>query len=108
MNAWVALFLAGVFEIGFTSFMKLSDGFTKWIYTGLFLVSAYISFSLLSTAIKTIPLGTAYAIWTGIGAAGTALIGMLFFKDPVTFGRIFFLLLLIGSVAGLKMVSTQE
>jgi quaternary ammonium compound-resistance protein SugE len=107
MNAWVALFLAGVFEIGFTTFMKLSDNFTKWIYTGLFFVSAYISFSLLSTAIKTIPLGTAYAIWTGIGAAGTAMIGILFFKDPVTFGRIFFLLLLIGSVAGLKMVSTQ-
>lgn len=108
MNAWVALLLAGVFEVGFTTFMKLSDDFTKWIYTGLFLISASISFSLLSMAMKTIPLGTAYAIWTGIGAAGTALIGIIYFKDPVSFGRIFFLILLIGSVAGLKMVSTQS
>jgi quaternary ammonium compound-resistance protein SugE len=106
MNAWVALLLAGIFEIGFTSFMKLSEGFTKLIYTGLFFASGSVSFSLLSMAMKTIPLGTAYAIWTGIGAAGTALIGMIFFKDPVSFDRIFFLLLLIGSIAGLKMVST--
>ncbi len=108
MNAWIALLLAGVFEVGFTSFMKLSDNFTNWFYTGLFLVSASISFSLLSMSMKTIPLGTAYAIWTGIGAAGTAVIGMVFFKDPVSFGRIFFLLLLVGAIAGLKMVSTQS
>jgi quaternary ammonium compound-resistance protein SugE len=107
MNAWVALVLAGVFEIGFTSFLKLSEDFTKWLYTGLFLVSATISFSLLSISLKTIPLGTAYAIWTGIGAAGTALIGMIFFKDPISAGRIVFLLLLIGSAAGLKMVSAH-
>jgi quaternary ammonium compound-resistance protein SugE len=107
MNAWVALILAGVFEIGFTSFLKLSEDFTKWLYTGLFLISAAISFSLLSISLKTIPLGTAYAIWTGIGAAGTALIGMIFFKDPISVGRIVFLLLLIGSAAGLKMVSAH-
>jgi quaternary ammonium compound-resistance protein SugE len=108
MNAWVTLLLAGVFEVGFTTFMKLSNDFTKWIFTGLFILSASISFSLLSLAMKTIPLGTAYAVWTGIGAAGTALVGMIFFKDPVSFGRIFFLSLLIGSVAGLKMVSAQS
>jgi quaternary ammonium compound-resistance protein SugE len=62
---------------------------------------------LLSISLKTIPLGTAYAIWTGIGAAGTALIGMIFFKDPISAGRIVFLLLLIGSAAGLKMVSAH-
>jgi quaternary ammonium compound-resistance protein SugE len=107
MNAWVALILAGVFEIGFTSFLKLSEDFTKWLYTGLFLISAAISFSLLSISLKTIPLGTAYAIWTGIGAAGTALIGMIFFKDPISVGRIVFLLLLIGSAAGLKMASAH-
>ncbi len=107
MGAWLALILAGVFEVGFTLFLKLSEDFTRWIYTGLFLVCASISFSLLSLSIKTIPLGTAYAIWTGIGAAGTAIVGIVFFRDPISFGRIFFLLLLIGSVAGLKMVSAQ-
>jgi quaternary ammonium compound-resistance protein SugE len=108
MNDWGFLFLAGLFEIAFTSMMKLSEGFTKWLYTGLFLVSGFASFMLLSQAIKTIPMGTAYAVWTGIGVVGTAIMGIIFFKDPATFGRIFFLVLLVVSIIGLKLVSGQN
>ena len=104
MNAWLALFLAGICEIGFTTSMKLSDGFTKWIFIIPLVVSAAFSFWFLSIAMKTIPLGTAYAIWTGIGAAGTAAIGMLLFKDPSSLGRVVFLALLITSIIGLKIV----
>ena len=107
MNPWLSLLLAGVFEVGFTTMMKLSDGFSKWTYLIPFLICAVISFSLLPSSMKGIPLGTAYAIWTGIGAVGTAVIGMVFFKDPVTLGRVFFLMTLIGSVIGLKLVSPE-
>lgn len=107
MNAWLLLLLAGFCEIGFTSFLKLCDGFTNWKYVILFMIFASFSFGLLAFALRTIPLGSAYAIWTGIGAAGTAIIGMLFFKDPVSFGRIFFLVLLVGSIIGLKFVSAK-
>ena len=107
MNPWVSLLLAGVFEVGFTTFMKLSEGFTKWVFVGLFLIAASASFAFLSQAMKSIPLGTAYAIWTGIGAFGTALVGMLFFKDPVSIARVLFLLLLVTSIVGLKLVSAD-
>ena len=106
MHPWLALVLAGVFEIGFTTFLKLSDNFTRWIFSGLFLLCAALSFSLLSSAMKTIPLGTAYALWTGIGAAGTAVVGFLVFKDPFSLARAFFLTTLVGSIIGLKWVST--
>lgn len=105
MTAWTALVLAGLFEVAFTSSMKLSDGFTKGRFVVLFLISVCCSFALLASAMKTIPLGTAYAVWTGIGAVGTAVVGIVFFKDPSTFWRIFFLSLLIGSILGLKVVS---
>jgi quaternary ammonium compound-resistance protein SugE len=106
MNPWAALVLAGIFEIGFTSSMKMADrpSASGW-WTGLFWVSVISSFALLSQAIKTIPLGTAYAVWTGIGAVGTAVIGIVFFKDPATFWRLLFLTLLIGSIVGLKVVT---
>jgi quaternary ammonium compound-resistance protein SugE len=108
MTGWTALILAGVFEIAFTSSMKLSEGFTRRTYVALFLVSAVCSFALLASAMKTIPLGTAYAVWTGIGAVGTAIVGIIWFKDPATFWRIFFLALLIGSILGLKVVTTVD
>lgn len=107
MNAWVTLILAGLFEIGFTTCMKLSEGFTHTFYTIGFLIFTFVSFSLLNKSLVEIPLGTAYAVWTGIGALGTALIGMLFFKDPVGYLRIFFLALLISSIIGLKFVATK-
>lgn len=102
---WFLLIAAGLCEVGFTTFMKLSDGFSRpWPAAG-FVVFCAASFWLLNLATKGIPLGTAYAVWTGIGAAGTALVGIVFFRDPVTAGRLVFLALLIGSVIGLKVVS---
>ena len=103
--AWLYLFLAGLFEIGFTTFLKLSDGFSRLWPTVFFLLFALASFWLLNKALQGVPLGTAYAVWTGIGAFGTAIAGIIMFADPVTFWRLFFLALLIGSIIGLKVVS---
>jgi quaternary ammonium compound-resistance protein SugE len=100
---WIYLLLAGVFEIGFTTAMRYIDGWKPWPLVW-FLVFATLSFSCLTEAIKTIPLGTAYAIWTGIGAAGTVMIGILVFGEAVTTLRLLFLTMLIGSIIGLKLV----
>ncbi len=102
---WVFLLLAGLFEIGFTACLKLSDGFKRPWPTALFVVSAGISFLLLNLAIVEIPLGTAYAIWTGIGAAGTAAVGIIAFKERATVARVVLISLLIAAVVGLKFVS---
>ncbi len=102
--AWLRLLGAGAFEIGFTTCMKL-DGIWATI---LFFVFAALSFWLLTRAMKTIPLGTAYAVWTAIGAVGTAVVGIVAFGDPVTFWRIFFLAAIVAIVVGLKMVSKPE
>lgn len=102
---WVYLFIAGLFEVGFTTCLKLSDQFSKTIPTLGFLFFAVASFYSLSLSLKSIPIGTSYAIWTGIGAFGTALIGIIVFNEPATFLRILFLILLIGSILGLKLVS---
>ncbi len=103
--AWIFLLVAGFFEIGFTTCLKLSDGFTKPAPSVGFVAFAAVSFGLLTVAMKSIPLGTAYAVWTGIGAAGTAVIGFAFFKDPISFGRVFFITVLVASIVGLKLVS---
>lgn len=105
---WVILIIAGLFEVAFASCLgkaKTTTGIESyWWYAG-FLVALTISMLLLIKATHTLPIGTAYAVWTGIGAVGTALMGMLFFKDPATFWRIFFIITLIGSIVGLKAVS---
>lgn len=105
MSAWVYLTLAGIFEVGFASMIKLTDNFTKIIPTIIFALFAMASFYTLNKAIDTIAVGTAYAVWTGIGAFGTILIGILLFNEPVNLLRIFFLFTLIGSIIGLKLVS---
>jgi quaternary ammonium compound-resistance protein SugE len=105
LNPWICLVAAGLFEIGFTSFMKLSNGFQNWGYNVCFAVCALSSFGLLNLSTRELALGTAYAVWTGIGAAGTALVGMGFFNEPTTLWRIAFLTTLIGSLVGLKFVS---
>ncbi len=102
---WIYLLIAGVFEIVFTTSLKLSDSFTKLLPSIGFVLSAAVSFWFLTKAMQSIPLGTSYAVWTGIGAFGTAVVGILAFNDPVTFGRVFFLLVLVGSILGLKLVS---
>ncbi|MFO1153188.1 MAG: multidrug efflux SMR transporter [Rhodospirillales bacterium] len=104
---WILLLAAGLVEIVFATCLKLSDGFRKKVWTGLFIAAAAVSFFLLNRAIETIPLGTAYAVWTGIGAGGTALVGMLAFNEPRSLLRIVLLVVLIGAVGGLKAVSPE-
>jgi quaternary ammonium compound-resistance protein SugE len=104
---WILLIVAGVFEVGFTTCLKMSEGFTKLMPSVGFLVFSVTSFMLLNRVIKTIPLGTAYAVWTGIGAVGTVLIGIFFFKESTEFLKIFFIFMLIASIVGLKMVSAH-
>ena len=102
---WIYLLIAGLFEIAFTTFIKLSDSFTRLWPTVTFIILAIFSFITLSMSLKTIPLGTAYAVWTGIGAFGTALIGIFYFGESTDFWRVFFLFCLIASIIGLKVVS---
>jgi quaternary ammonium compound-resistance protein SugE len=103
--AWTYLVLAGVFEVGFTTFLKLSAGFTRLAPSLWFLGFALLSFWLLTRAVQTIPLGTAYAVWTGIGAFGTAVVGVAMFGDPMSLSRGIFLATLIASIVGLRLVS---
>ncbi len=103
--AWVFLIFAGLLEMGFTTSMKLSHGFTRWPYVGSFILFAILSLFCLNKSMVGIPLGTAYAVWTGIGAFGTALIGIFFFDEPTDMFRILMLITLIGSVIGLKFAS---
>jgi quaternary ammonium compound-resistance protein SugE len=100
--AWAYLVLAGLFEVGFASTLKLTDGFTRLWPTLVFLVCAITSFALLAKAAQSLPIGTAYAIWTGIGAAGTAIVGILLYKEPASVLRLFFLGTLIASIVGLR------
>ncbi len=103
--SWIYLLIAGCFEVGFTTCLKMSNNFTNWKWSVAFFICISLSFHFLNESIKTIPLGTAYAVWTGIGAVGTVLIGIFIFKEPSDFWRIFFIMLLIGSIIGLKLVS---
>ncbi len=105
---WVILTIAGLFEVGFTTCLnkaKHSTGsdFVFWIVA--FLISLSLSMILLYKASMTLPLGTAYAVWTGIGAVGTVLVGILIFKEPADFWRMFFITTLLASIVGLKMNS---
>ncbi|MBJ6119514.1 multidrug efflux SMR transporter [Pontibacter sp. BT310] len=105
---WILLIIAGLFEVGFTSCLgkaKQATGIaaTYW-YIG-FIVCLTVSMVLLVKATQTLPIGTAYAVWTGIGAVGTVLMGIFFFKEPAEFWRLFFITTLIASIVGLKAVS---
>ena len=105
---WIILVIAGFFEVGFaTCLAKAKDAtgtsFTMWMIG--FFVSLSISMVLLYKATQTLPIGTSYAVWTGIGAVGTVLVGIIFFKEPADFWRLLFLSTLIGSIIGLKFVT---
>ena len=103
--AWFYLVLAGLFEVAFTTSLKLSNNFTNLRWSIGFFISLSLSFVLLNKAVQTIPMGTGYAVWTGIGAVGTTIVGIILFKEPSDFWRMLFLTLLIGSILGLKLVS---
>ncbi len=105
---WLYLLLAGLFECGFTTCLKLSEGLSKLGWSIAFVLLSIVSFGLLTLAAQKVSLGTAYAVWTGIGAAGTAIIGIIWFKDPATFWRIVFLAGIIACVIGLKLASPEE
>jgi quaternary ammonium compound-resistance protein SugE len=102
--AWVYLVLAGLFEVGWAVGLKVSDGFTKpWpaVVTG---VSMAVSLGLLGLSLRTLPLGTAYAVWTGIGAVGTVIVGVSYFGDPATVARLACVGLIVAGIVGLKVV----
>lgn len=105
MTSWIYLIIAGLLEVCFASMIKLTDNFTKIVPTFVFLIFAIGSFFMLTKAIENIPVGTAYAIWTGIGVVGTSIIGIIFYNDPLNVLRIVFLSTLIISIIGLKLVS---
>ncbi len=105
---WIILIIAGLFEVAFAFCLgkaKETTGNEMYLWYVGFLVALSISMGLLIKATQTLPIGTAYAVWTGIGAAGTVLVGIFIFKEPATFLRLLFLTTLIGSVIGLKAVS---
>ena len=104
------MIIAGLFEVGFASCLgkaKETTGTASTLWMVGFFVCLAISMTLLYKATQVLPIGTAYAVWTGIGAVGTVLVGILIFKEPATFWRIFFLSTLIGSIIGLKFVSSH-
>jgi quaternary ammonium compound-resistance protein SugE len=103
--SWIYLVIAGFGEVGFVTFMKLSNNFKHLKYTLLCVASGVASFFLLSKALKEIPVGTGYSIWTGIGAAGSVLVGMIFFKESRDWKRILFISMIVLSVVGLKIIA---
>ena len=103
--AWFWLILGGVFEVGFTTSLRFVDGFRNAPWTIAFLVSVAISMGLLELASRSIPMGTAYAVWGGIGALGTVLVGIWWFGEPLSSVRILLLLGLIACIVGLKLVA---
>jgi quaternary ammonium compound-resistance protein SugE len=100
---WIYLLFAGLFEIGWALGLKLSDGFTRPWPTALTAAALVLSMGLLGLALRTLPLGTAYAIWTGIGAVGIAIVGMIWFGDGVTLPRIVCISLIVAGIVGLKL-----
>ncbi len=103
--AWFWLILGGLFEVGFTTSLRYVEGFRNLPWTLAFLVSVGISMVLLEVAARTIPMGTAYAVWGGIGAVGTGLVGMIWFQEPVATIRILLILAIIAAIAGLKLTA---
>ena len=104
-TAWFILFIAGIFETAWAISMKYSHGFTKFLPSFLTVIFALISMGLLAYSLKTLPVGSAYAVWTGIGAVGTALLGIYLFNESKDFIRIFFIFLIIIGLIGLRFFS---
>lgn len=105
--AWVMLVIVGLFEIGFALSLKASNGFTRPLPTILFALTGGASFFLLTQALRTLPVGVAYAVWTGIGAAGTAIVGMLLLGESRDLPKLIALAALIGGIVGLRLTSGE-
>ena len=103
--AWILLVLAGLLEIVWAIGLKYTEGFTRLVPSVITLVALAGSMVLLSMAARTLPIGTAYAVWVGIGAVGASVLGILLFGEPATVARVFFLVLLVGSIVGLKITA---
>ncbi|MDX7759218.1 quaternary ammonium compound efflux SMR transporter SugE [Aeromonas hydrophila] len=102
--SWLLLLLAGLFEVAWAIGLKYTDGFSRPLPALLTLIAMGVSVLLLAMAVKQLPLGTAYAVWTGIGAVGTVLMGIWLFNEPATLARVLCLLLIIGGILGLKFI----
>lgn len=103
--AWLYLIVGGLFEVGFTTALRFVDGFRNGPWTIAFLVSVAISMALLELAARTIPMGTAYAVWGGIGALGTVIVGILWFDEPATLVRALLILTIVAAIAGLRLTA---
>lgn len=103
--AWIYVMIAGLLEIGWATAMKYSEGFTRLWPSALTIVLMIASFALLSQAMKTLPLGTAYGVWTGIGAVGSAIVGILVLGEPRDFVRVLCILLILAGIVGLKLTA---
>lgn len=103
--AWLWLIIGGFFEVGFTTSLRFVDGFRNIGWTIIFLVSVSISMGLLELAARTIPMGTAYAVWGGIGAIGTVVVGMIWFGEPSSTVRVLLILVIVAAIAGLKLLA---
>lgn len=106
--SWLLVVVAGLFETGFALSLKASEGFSRLVPSVLFLVCSAVSFSLLATALKDLPVGPAYAVWTGIGAAGTAVAGMAFLGEAVQTLKVVSIVLVIAGVVGLQLSSSSH
>lgn len=105
--AWVLLFIAGLLEMVWALLLKQSEGFSRPLPTAGFVISLLISMFLLSQSLKTLPVGSAYAVWTGIGAAGTAIVGMLWLGESRDVVKLISLVLLLAGIVGLRLTSTH-
>jgi len=103
--AWLLIFVAGAFETAWAVGLKYSDGFSRLVPSVLTVVAMAASFLCLAIALKSLPVGTAYAVWTGIGAAGTAVLGIYLFQEPATVLRLGSIALIVAGIAGLKVAS---
>lgn len=103
--AWITLIIAGLFETVWAVGLKYTDGFRKPLPSLVVVIALAASMWLLASAARTLPIGTAYAVWVGIGALGAAVLGIFLLKEPVTAGRLFFLALLLVSIIGLKLTT---
>ncbi|GAA0116356.1 MULTISPECIES: DMT family transporter [Clostridium] len=104
---WLFLVLAGLFEVGWALGLKYSEGFTKFMPSAFTVLGMIASFYFLSLSLKNLPLGTAYAIWTGIGTVGTVILGIILFKEPISITRLICIGFIVIGIVGLKLVSSH-